>query len=238
MKLKKTLKIITGIIIFFTLPTFLLFGFLYFKYNEDLPQGLQGEQADVLAEKMLSALNHEAYESTDYLEWTFKKRHHFKWHKSENKCEVFWKKYKVDLDLNNFSKSEALINNTKLTGKESEEIIKKAKDYFNNDSFWLAAPYKAFDPGTERRLITLENGEQALLVTYNSGGSTPGDSYLWLLDNNYKPKSFKMWTSILPIDGLEASWSDWTVTESGAQLPLFHKFLFFGLEMGDVKGTK
>jgi len=238
MKFKKTLKIVTGIVIFFTLPTLLLFGFLYFKYNEDLPQGAQGEQADVLARKMLFALNQEAYESTSYLEWTFKKRHHFKWNKAENKCEVFWKKYKVNLDLNNLSKSEAFLNTIKLSRLESQEIIEKAINYFNNDSFWLVAPYKIFDPGTERRLITLENGEQALLVTYKSGGSTPGDSYLWLLDKDYKPKSFKMWTSILPIDGLEASWSHWIETESGAQLPLFHEFLFFGLEMGDVKGSK
>jgi hypothetical protein len=73
-------------------------------------------------------------------------------------------------------------------------------------------------------------------VTYTSGGSTPGDSYLWLLDNNFKPKAFKMWTSILPIDGIESSWTDWITTESGAQLPTFHKFLVFGLEITDIKG--
>ena len=47
-----------------------------------------------------------------------------------------------------------------------------------------------------------------------------------------------MWTSILPIGGLEASWSNWVTTESGAQLPNFHKLLFLGLEFDDVKGTR
>ena len=47
-----------------------------------------------------------------------------------------------------------------------------------------------------------------------------------------------MWTSILPIDGLEASWSDWTKTETGAQLPTFHKLLVIGLEIEAIEGTK
>ena len=98
--------------------------------------------------------------------------------------------------------------------------------------------YKVFDKGVERRLIKTSNNRDALLVTYTSGGSTPGDSYLWLLDNNGKPTAFKMWTSLLPIDGLEASWSDWTTTESGAQLPTFHKLMVLGLEIDGVKGTK
>ena len=234
MKLKKTLKIIAGVIIFFTLPSLLLFGFLYFKYNEPLPQGIQGEQADALANEMLTALNHKAYKATDYIEWTFKKRHHYKWNKTENICEVYWKSYKVTLDLNDNSKSKVFKNEIKIEAESKRELIKKARDYFNNDSFWLVAPYKVFDKGTERRLVTLENNEKALLITYISGGSTPGDSYLWHLDENGKPKSFQMWVSILPINGLKATWSDWTTTETGAQLPTFHKLMVLGLEIDDI----
>jgi hypothetical protein len=122
--------------------------------------------------------------------------------------------------------------------EKADELIEQATTFFNNDSFWLVAPYKVFDEGTERRIATTKNGEEGLLITYTSGGTTPGDSYLWLLDESGKPKSFRMWVDILPIGGLEASWSDWTTTESGAQLPTFHKLLFIGLEMGDVIGTE
>ncbi len=237
-KIKKILKIIVGAIIFLTLPTLLLFGFIYFKYDKDLPTGVKGEQAEQVATKMLSALDYGAYQNTNYLEWTFSKRHHFKWHKAENSCEVYWKNYKVNLDLENTSKSEAFKNDQKIDGEDSKELIEKALAYFNNDSFWLVAPYKVFDPGTERRLVTLEDSSEALLVTYNSGGTTPGDSYLWHLDASGKPTSFQMWVDILPIEGFEASWSDWTTTESGAQLPTFHKFLVFGMEITDIKGTK
>ena len=237
-KSTKILKIIAGVVIFLTLPTLLLFGFLYYKYNEELPAGVQGEQADALAYKMLNALDHEAYNATNYIEWTFKKRHHYEWDRTNNSCTVYWKENKVVLDLNNPSKSKVYIHNFKNESDLAPGLIEKAINYFNNDSFWLVAPYKVFDKGVERRLVKTNNNNDALLVTYTSGGSTPGDSYLWLLDDTGKPTAFKMWTNILPIDGLEASWIDWTTTKSGAQLPTFHKLLVLGLEIDDIKGTK
>lgn len=211
---------------------------MYFKYNEDLPTGEQGETADVLALKMLDALDHEAYKATDYIEFTFKQRHHFKWDKAQNTCEVYWKNVKVDLDLSNTNNSEVFISDINYDGIEKQDYIQKALNYFNNDTFWLVAPYKVFDDGVERRLVITEEGKKALLVTYTSGGSTPGDSYLWHLDDNGKPISYQMWVEILPIDGLEASWTDWTLTETGAQLPTFHKLLVLGLEIEDLKTSR
>jgi len=237
-KPKKILKIIAGIVIFFTLPTLLLFGFVYFKYDEDVPQSTKGAQAEQLATKMLDALDHDAYKNTSYIEWTFKKRHHFKWNKAKNTCEVYWKDYKVALDLNSPSASQVFQNEQKIEGKEAQELIEKAQSYFNNDSFWVVAPYKVFDSGTERSVVTLEDGAEALLVTYTFGGTTPGDSYLWHLDDSGRPKSFQMWVDILPIGGLEASWTDWSTTDSGAHLPTFHKFLIFGIEITDLVGKK
>ncbi|MDX1774456.1 hypothetical protein [Oceanihabitans sediminis] len=234
--IKKVLKIIIGAIVFLTLPSFLFFGFLYFKYNEELPSGISGEQAEILASKMLDALDYEKYKATDYIEFTFKKRHHYKWNKAKNTCEVYWKNYKVHLDLENNANSKAYQAEVEISNtEEAKQLIQKALDYFNNDTFWLVAPYKVFDPGTERKIVKTENHEDALLVTYTSGGSTPGDSYLWKLNDKGKPISFKLWTSILPIDGIEASWSDWTTTETGAQLPTFHKMLFLGIELDDIK---
>jgi hypothetical protein len=237
-KLKKILKIIGGVIIFFTLPTLLLFGFMYFKYNEDLPTGKQGAKADQLATKMLTALNEEAYLNTDYLEWSFKGMHSYKWYKSDGVCEVSWKDFTVLLDFENHDKSKVFVAQQEYNGVEKQDYINKATNYFNNDSFWLVAPYKVFDKGTERRLVKTKTNKDALLVTYTTGGSTPGDSYLWHLDGNGKPKSFQMWVDILPIEGLEATWENWITTESGAQLPTFHKFLFLGIELNDVKGLE
>tara|TARA_R110002050_G_scaffold270993_5_gene414118 strand:+ start:10853 stop:11569 length:717 start_codon:yes stop_codon:yes gene_type:complete len=237
MKTKKTIKIVTGFIVLLTLPSILFFLFMFFKYSEELPQGIQGPKADTLAYKMLNTLNYDAYKNTNYLEWTFKKRHHYKWKKNENLCSVYWEDYKVDLNLNNKALNKAYVHGFIVKSDLGEELITKAQSYFNNDSFWLVAPYKVFDKGTERRLVNLKKGNTALLVTYTSGGTTPGDSYLWFFEKNGMPKSFKMWTSILPIQGLESSWSNWMTTESGAKLPTFHNILFFGIEITNIKGT-
>ncbi|WP_411895596.1 hypothetical protein [Winogradskyella sp. A2] len=234
---KRIFKIIGGLIIFFTLPSLLFFGFIYLKYNEDLPIGEIGNKADLLATTMLSNMDYEAYEATDYLEWTFKGSHHYKWYKTDNRCEVYWDDFKVELDLNNHDDSKVFVAEQEYNGIEKHDYIHKAESYFNNDSFWLVAPYKVFDKGVERQLVITEDGKQALLVTYTKGGSTPGDSYLWHFDENGLPKSYQMWVNILPIGGLEATWEKWITTESGAQLPTFHKLLFLGLEIDNIKGT-
>jgi hypothetical protein len=234
MKLKKVLKIIVGIIIFFTLPTALLFGYVYFKYNEPLPVSKPSPEADVLATKMLNTLNYDAYKNTDYIAFTFNNRHHYKWNKSQNNCEVYWKSNQVNLDLSNTKNSTVIIGKQTYNGVEKNDYIQKALNYFNNDTFWLVAPYKIFDKGTARSITKNEAGETGLLVTYNSGGSTPGDSYLWHLDKTHKPKSFQMWTSIFPIKGFPSSWRDWKTTETCAELPTFHKLGVIGMEITNL----
>ena len=180
---------------------------------------------------MLESLDYEAYKNTDYIEWTFKNRQLYKWYKSADSCEVQWGDFKVLLNFKKRSNSKVYVFDQIYNGIEKEDYINKAEVYFNNDSFWLVAPYKVFDKGVERRVVKTKNQKEALLVTYTSGGSTPGDSYLWHLDINGKPERFQMWVDILPIGGLEASWSDWATAESGAKLPTFHKLLFLGLEL-------
>ncbi|UAM96662.1 hypothetical protein K8354_09950 [Polaribacter litorisediminis] len=205
----------------------------YFVKNEALPEGKKGKEADALAIKMLNAINHEAFENTEVIEWSFRGTNFYKWHKEKNSVEVSWGENKVILNTKQLNKSEVFVKNEKV---ENPEILKKAHDYFNNDSFWLVAPYKIFDAGTERSIVN-HDGKEALLVTYTSGGSTPGDSYLWILDENYIPTSYKMWTSIIPIGGVSATWSDWKNTESGIKLPTTHTLSLFGMQipMGTVK---
>lgn len=237
MTFKKALKIILGAIIFITLPSLLLYGFLYFKYNEALPVGVSGEKADALAHKMLSALDYEAFHNTDYIEWTYQKRRHYKWYRDKQTCDVIWKEFRVNLNFKDPSKHRAFVHGFTVDNEMAKEIIEEALVHFKNDSFWLIAPYKVFDDGVERQLIT--NGEYAnsLLVTYNNA-LNKDESYLWKLDETGKPVAFKMWKSGLPIDGLEATWNHWETTESGAQFPTFHKVMFFGFQIDGLKATQ
>lgn len=233
--LKKLGKILLGTLVLL----FIFGGILFAIYNEARPQGVSSDKADTLALKMLDALNDDAYKETRFLEWSFANgKHQYRWDKEANTVKVSWSDYQVDLDLNQPAKSSVSKDKISISGAEKQRLIKKAISFFNNDSFWLVAPFKIFDPGTERSIVLLEDGTQGLLVNYTSGGSTPGDSYLWKLQPNGFPISFKMWVSIIPIGGIEASWDDWQVTESGAFLPSQHSIGPLTLDLGDVRGYK
>jgi len=220
--MKKFLKIIGVIII----GLLLFVGVYYFANNESLPKGTKGKEAEELAQKMMNAINKKAFDTTEIIEWNFRGKHQYKWKKQEGLVEVSWDDNQVVLNLNDTSKSKG----------ENQKIIQTALDYFNNDSFWLVAPYKVFDDGVERSVVKYED-KDALMVTYTSGGSTPGDSYLWILDSTYVPTSFKMWTQIIPIGGVSATWNDMTTADAGIKLPTKHILSLFGMElnMGDVK---
>lgn len=231
--MKKFLKI-TGLVLGLGVVALFIIGWIY---SQPLPDGKSGPEADALAQKMLEALNVEKYKETRYLEWSFRNgTNNFMWDKELGMVTVIWDKTKVVLNLVAPSKSKVFKDERLVTDDNRTKPIAKAQEYFNNDSFWLVAPYKVFDKGTKRSIVELEDGSQGLLITYTSGGDTPGDSYLWLLNENGFPNSFKMWVSVIPIGGLEASWDDWVLSESGAFLPKSHKMGPVTLGMGDVKG--
>ena len=227
-KILKGLGIIVALLI--------IVGAIFYVVNDKpLPTGIKGEKAEALATKMMHVLNYEAYNNAEVLEWSFRGNHFYKWNKTENLVEVSWGQNKVLLNTKEPEKSVVYVSNTKT---ENQQLIQKATEYFNNDSFWLVAPFKIFDVGVERRIVK-HNNKNALLITYTTGGSTPGDSYLWILNDDGFPTSFKMWTDLIPIGGVEASWSDWKKTEAGFQLPTKHSINLFGMElnMGDVKAS-
>ena len=219
---KKILKII-GLLITVTILATVLYCF---AKNESLPSGTPGKEADELAKKMMSAINKSAFDSTEILTWSFRDKHHYVWRNQEGLVDVSWNNTSVTVNLNDYSKSIG----------ESPKLIETAINFFNNDSFWLVAPYKVFDDGVERSIVKVDN-KDALLIKYTSGGTTPGDSYLWILDENYVPVSFKMWTQIIPIGGVSATWNDFITSGSGIKLPTSHTLSLFGIkiDMGEVK---
>ena len=231
--MKRLLKWIFGLLLLF-IAVIVIWAW---TKHEPIPQGKPGPEAEAMAQKMLGALNVEAYQNTRFLEWSYQNgSNSYRWDKQLGICHVKWDEYKVVLNLNDVAKSKATKSNQAMNDEEKKEVVEKALSFFNNDSFWLVAPYKIFDKGTERFIVDLENGKKGLMVTYNSGGSTPGDSYLWLLNDNGFPNAYKMWVSVIPIGGLEASWDDWLVADSGAFLPKTHKLGPIELSLGDVKG--
>ena len=102
--MRKFFKII-GILVVLLVVTFLV---IFFSKNEALPTGEKGEKAEELAQKMLSAINHEAFENAELLEWSFRGTNSYKWYKQQGKVEVSWNENKVILNTNSPEQSEVV----------------------------------------------------------------------------------------------------------------------------------
>lgn len=222
--------------ILLSIPLILLFGGIigYCTANEKLPEGGQPEKADSLAREMLTAINHEAWQATAAVEWNFMGNHEHLWDKNRNFSRVRWKKYEVIFDIHK-KEGVAYKNGQRVTGDEAGALIQKAWKMWVNDSFWLNPVSKAFDDGTTRTLVTTKSDDQGLMVSYSSGGNTPGDSYVWLLDENNLPYAWKMWVSIIPIGGLKIPWNGWIKTETGVMICAVHDTKLIDLKLENVK---
>jgi len=132
-------------------------------------------------------------------------------------------------------KGKAWKNGGPVDGQELAELIDEAWNSWANDSFWLNPFEKLYDKGTERAYVKTEDGNDALLITYTSGGNTPGDSYLWITDENGLPIAVKMWVSVIPIKGIKFSWEEWQTLETGAKVAGLHKLSFVKLRITNVK---
>jgi len=201
------MKRILRIVGFILLSLILILSVLILVEDEEIPSGKQGLEAENLANKMLESLNKNAFDSLTYLEWNFPGGHHFEWFKKSDSVIVIWGDNKVHLATKSLN-GTAFAEGQQLSGEDKESLLSEAWSYFANDSFWLVAPFKIKDPGTIREIVETEEGP-ALKVTYTSGGVTPGDTYLWFLDEDYKPVKWKMWVSIIPVGGVEMTWDEW-----------------------------
>ncbi|UXX77654.1 hypothetical protein N7E81_09760 [Reichenbachiella carrageenanivorans] len=211
----KKLKILFLSVLAIGLSSFLLYVYM----DEVLPKGEQGEAADKLADQMLSAIGDEAWQRTGAISWAYEDRTYV-WDKKRHFTKVVYEGREVLIDIND-RVGYVVANGEELAEADQKALCEKAWRYWCNDSFWLNPISKIFDSGTQRRLVNWQ-GEEALLVTYTSGGATPGDSYLWLLDENNRPKSWKMWVSIIPVGGLKFSWDSWETLETGVQISTHH----------------
>lgn len=180
----------------------------YVIIDKPLPNGTLGQDAEALADEMLQTLNKPGFDSLEYIEFTYRNLNSYKWDRGNNSVVARLQEEEIYLDLNRQMDSYNLL-----------EL--KAYQNFINDSFWLIAPFKIRDEGVIRSTVEVGGG-RGLLVTYSSGGLTPGDSYLWIIDDNGFPASWKLWTSNIPIGGLELGWSGW-VDMNGVWFSTLHE---------------
>ncbi len=233
------LRILKGILITVALLAAGI-GIFYFSTNEERPSAKEETaiDADGMARKMLRAINKEAWDTTHVVQWSFKERHHYIWDKERDYVQVRWEDIDVRLNINNRSQYNVFQDKKELLDSiKASSYAVDAWEYFCNDSFWLNAPAKVFDPGTKRSIV-IEDGKKGLMVTYESGGVTPGDSYLWFLDERFLPYKYKMWVSIIPIGGTEATWAKWEELPTGAMVATEHEMAVFKILIKDLNSAQ
>lgn len=195
------------------------------------------EKADVLARHMLEAVNDAAWSKTGAIKWTFPRGHEHLWDKRRGFARVRFDGHEVLINLST-QKGQASSEGKLITGPEADALVKQAWALWCNDAFWINPITKVFDPGTTRALV-LEGDRPSLLVSYASGGVTPGDAYLWRLDEHNRPVSWRMWVSIIPIGGVEFSWKGWQQLSTQAWVSTAHQGpLSIDLNMKDVAAAK
>lgn len=194
----------------------------YLAYDEPRPTGAPGPAAEALADRILAAVDKPAWDTTDYVAWDFAGRQRYRWWRDVDTVEVTWADKRVLLHTETLT-GEAFEDGLRQNGPDADALVQQAWAHFANDSYWLAAPFKLRDPGTERALVELEDGSEGLLVTYSSGGVTPGDAYLWHVDETGLPTRYEMWVSIIPVGGVDATWEEYVRLPSGARVATMHE---------------
>ena len=203
--------------------------------HEKEPAGSNAAEADALAHSMMAAVDKPAWDTTRWIKWTFRSGNTYVWDKERHYVMVLQENKEVRFNANTMAGS-VVVGGQAAKGQKVPKLVQKAWSNFCNDSFWLNPVVKAFDGGTERTMVTLKDGRKGVKVTYKSGGVTPGDSYVWILDDNNLPTAWKMWVNIIPVGGIETSWEGWTTLPTGAKIATTHEA--FGRKVEMISNVK
>ncbi len=201
------------------------------------PVGTPGPQADARARAMMAAVRTEAWSNTGAVRFVFAGKNRHVWDRRRGFSEVVSGDRRAQLAVDR-RVGIAFRGKVRLDGDEAREALDDAHAKWTNDAFWLNPVAKAFDPGTERLVVPEKDGRRGLIVRYTSGGRTPGDAYLWWLDPDDRPVAWQMWTSNIPVGGVEASWERWIELDTGALVATKHELPLFGLGLTEVAGAE
>ena len=195
-----------------------------------LPVGQPGEAAEKLAQKMIKAADYDKWQATSAVTFVFRGDDRVFWDKKRKLIEVQFKTKTVQ--FSELSGKSICLEGDRRLLEECGELTQSAVKRFYNHSFWLNPVFHIQSPGAERALVENEK----LLVSFKSGGSTPGDSYLFTVDEEGKIADMRMWVSILTIKGMRAVFSDYRTTETGVRIAHHHKLSgIVSVDLSEVK---
>ena len=115
----------------------------------------------------------------------------------------------------NTHQGTAFVNGRPVEGDEKAKLLETAYGRFINDSYWLLAPWKVFDPGVRREYVGEKPGPDGFLcdvikISFEGVGLTPKDVYwLWITRDG---RHMVQWQYVLGGAAEEpttALWKDW-----------------------------
>ncbi|MFZ5629258.1 MAG: hypothetical protein ACOY5B_09045 [Spirochaetota bacterium] len=188
----------------------------FFSACSSLPKGTPGPRAEELAQKMLAGADFEKWQATAAVSFTFRGGDKIFWDRKRKLTEVVIKKKLVQ--FSEVSGKSICFEEERRVTDDCAEMTQTAIKRFYNHTFWLNPAFHISSPGAERALV----GDQQLLVSFRSGGATPGDAYLFTLDEEGKIAEMRMWVSVLPIKGARAVFSNYVKSQTGVRVALNH----------------
>lgn len=201
-----------------------------------IPHGVEGPGAERLLARMKAATNVRAFtHHTAAVEFDFDGRHQIVWDRRRGLAEVRFRKndrairVQIATDRSRVVAWEGerrIADETRLAA-----LLQTAYKFFINDAFWLNPVFHIDQPSARRFLVS----PNELLVRFDSGGVTPGDTYLFRVDERYRVKRMTMWVRILFIKGLRVIFDDFVRTETGVELATSHRILFYNLKLRGVR---
>jgi hypothetical protein len=210
---------------------------LYRRIDEPLPSGRPGLEADALARTLAEAVHLDAWQRTKAVRFVFEGARRYLWDRERGFASIEWGEERVLLRVRART-GRVFHAGLELSGSEAGHLLYRAHRFFVHDSFWLNPFATLFDRGVVRELVILPSGERALLVRYASSGHTTGDSYLFEQSKTGGlPRASKMWVSILPFGGVQASWEHWQTLRTGALVATEHKMRTRWLTLSELDGA-
>ena len=107
----------------------------------------------------------------------------------------------------------AYINGVEVDPEQAGSFVEQAHRRYINDTYWLTAPLKVFDPGVHREMEMVD-GSPTLALSFDQVGYTPGDRY-WLSVSDETGR-LEGWTYLLQgrTNSSSFDWVDYTTVES------------------------
>ena len=185
-------------------------------------------KADAVGKELIAALGGEsAWQKARQLEFTFVVDREGK---TVARFEHVWDRYTGDYRVKGTDKTGApfavyfnvntrqgkgFVNGKPVEGEELQKLLQNAYGRFINDSYWLLAPWKIFDPGVH---LTYD-GEKpcpdggvcdVLKLSFEEVGLTPKDIYwLWITRDGRKMVQWQYVLNGAQEEPTTVLWKDW-----------------------------